>query len=321
VRALTMHFVAAMYGAWGRTFSSVGLNPLGPDWSTLAHNMLSRGQVHGDADYGAYDGTLDPDLIRNCMDAIYEWWVCNSNQDNYEVRLQGETIIFTKKEYQRALRILAIEFIHSIVILRRKMDHKVQGNPSGNPLTVVINTMVGFQYLSIAYFNLALKNGIVPRYRDFKRDIWLNVFGDDFTISMNEFTAQWYNTRAISQFLGEYGFDLTPATKSGEHEDKRLDELQFLKRKWVKSDLYPHRYKAPIDENTIYEYTNWIRRSPDNDEQTIIQLETALVECHMHGQSFYGRFREELNLYSKELGRRFPDEYEITDAVWNAQFE
>jgi len=321
VRALTMHFVASMYGAWGRSFSSVGLNPLGPDWSLLAHNMLSRGQVHGDADYGAYDGTLDPDLIRNCMDAIYEWWVFNSSEEFYEIRLQSGRVIFTKDEYKRALRILAVEFTHSIAILRRKMDYKVQGNPSGNPLTVVINTMVGFQYLSIAYMNLALRTGIVPKYRNFKRDIWLNVFGDDFTISMNEYTAQWFNTRTISQFLGEFGFELTPATKSGEHEDRTLEELQFLKRKWVRHDRNVHRYKAPIDENTVYEYTNWIRNGPDNMEQTIIQLETALTECHMHGQSFYDRFREELNRHSKDLGVHFPDEYEMIDTVWNAQFE
>lgn len=321
VRALTMHFVAAMYGAWGRSFSSVGLNPLGPDWTTLAHNMLSRGQVHGDADYGAYDGTLDPDLIRNCMDAIYEWWKYNSAEDYYEVRLQSGTITFSADEYHRALRILAVEFIHSVAILRRKVDYKVQGNPSGNPLTVVINTMVGFQYLSIAYMNLALRAGLVPKYRDFKRDIWLNVFGDDFTISMNEITAQWYNTRTISQFLGQFGFELTPATKSGEHEDKTLEQVQFLKRKWVKHEFYTHRYKAPIVEDTIYEYTNWIRKSPDDMEQTITQLETALGEAYMHGQRFYSIFRDELNQQSKQLGRIFPDEYDITDRVWLAQFE
>lgn len=321
VRMLTMHFTAAMYRASGKSFSSVGINPHGVGWTHVAQNMLRAGECHGDADYGRYDGTLDADLISSAMKSIGEWyWKKMKEGSHIEIRFDdGDVVEFDKDGYQRALQLLASEFVHTKQLLRRTLHQKVQGNPSGNALTVVLNTLVGYQYLAIAFIQLARTEKVIPRYAKWKEEVWINVYGDDFTISTRPSIWMWFNTSEIAKFMAQFGIELTPASKTGEHELKSIEEVQFLKRKWKRHPEFPDRFTAPIAKDTIYEMLNWMRKNDDPDKQLREQIDEALREAAAYDSGFYDTLLGQIR--QSEAPGSFPNEFGVLDCCWLGQFE
>jgi len=295
-RALTMHFTAAFYKAHATTYSSIGVDAHSPVWTEMMTKLLRVGARGGDGDYGQYDGTLDPDLIDDALELIADWTLhyCGNT---YKVQTNTEDIIFSAFEYKRALKILATEFVHTAQLVLNILHRKTQGNPSGNPLTVVLNTIVGMSYLMLAFMELSRRNNRLDlTTRDFNRLVAALIYGDDNIYSIDESIIDWYNPMTLSEFFAEHGIEYTTADKSGAAQSvKDVKDLRFLKRGWRPDEIYPKVLHAPIDTDTIYEMLNWIRECPNEREQMYVQIDTALREARAHGVKFFDSFREEIN--------------------------
>lgn len=344
-RALTLHFTAAFYANMGRSYSAVGVDPHSGSWTMFMQKLRKISHLGGDGDYGKYDGTLDPDLIMDAMDLIADWTISTWGIDDplkpkryhvYGSKPEND-VYFTPTEYKRALRILGVEFTHTTQIVFDLVHRKVQGNPSGNVLTVVLNTIVGAMYLRIAYLDLKrrldkdiqlafprndpwvlMPSVNFPSLRDYDREVKDWIYGDDNGYAISPTIVDWFNPKTLSDYFAEHGITYTTADKSGEEQAlKSLTELRFLKRGWKEDDDYPSVYRAPIDVDTIYELTNWIRECPDEDEQLETQVEGALREAWAHGKEFYVNFLAKCNAALRTVGmKEFANEYDMQTEHW-----
>lgn len=270
-----------------------------------------------------FDGTLDPDLIMVAMELMVDWAVANKGLP-YVIHdpASDKSITFSEFEYRRALRILGTEFIHTTQIVLNHLHRKTQGNPSGNVLTVVLNTMVNAMYLRLCWVELAASNDRLHlSLHWFQRYVSDKEYGDDNVISVHPDVQEWFHPGAIAEVLGMKGIEYTTAEKTGEQTLKDVDSLRFLKRGWRRDPVVTTLYHEPIDKDTIYELTNWIRECPDEDEQLIIQVREALSEARAHGFEFYDELRTQANeaFERAEIKHYFVDEFEELCDAWRAE--
>jgi len=92
-------------------------------------------------------------------------------------------------------------------------------NPSGWPLTVILNGIVNSLYMRYAYFHL----NPAKEVRSFKKNVALMTYGDDNSAGVSA-SAPWFNHTAISEVLSGIGVKYTMADKKTEsvpYSDRR----------------------------------------------------------------------------------------------------
>jgi len=324
-RMLTMDFVAAYMAAKGNFYSMVGIDISSPEWTKLYNRLRSVGIKGGDGDYSKYDGILDPDLMYAAMRLIAKWYDKYAPHGTY-LDFYGHEIFITSKQRSFILHLFAVEFVHSIQLVLDILHQKAQGNPSGNWLTVILNTIVGEFLLILSFLDIAQDTG---RYEYFSVEAYLEnirdaIFGDDNMFCATPAVLEWFNPLSLSVKLAEYGITYTTADKSGaDQSEKSVDDLRFLKCGFRPHEKYPEKKMANIDTDSIFELTNWIRECPDELEQTRVQLHEALRFSYYHGKMFYDEMRVRINDAIDQAGvdiQKFGDEYELLDAVFLSKF-
>jgi len=111
--------------------------------------------------------------------------------------------------------------------------------------------------------------------------------------------------------LAQYGIEYTAETKTGElYTVRKIVECTFLKNGFKRLEG-TSLWLAPIAQDTIYELTNWTRKSDDPLDQLHENIECAENFAFHHGREFYERFCEEVNDALRRRGlREHPFSYE-----------
>lgn len=255
-----------------------GIDPTGPEWSKLwmyFEEVSYRGFA---GDFSSFDGKLMPSLIIAAYEIIAGWY----------------------GEHKQVYDVLASETIHTMQMCLNTLYATHTGNPSGNPLTTVLNSMVNIMYMYIVYRRLSIQHD-ANEITNFDQNIRLMVFGDDNICTVSE-KAPWFNLSNVSTVFRQVGIDYGSAMKDGsEYGLKDIGELTFLKRGF-NIQFGRKRVMCPIDENTIGELTNWIRKGPDPDKLFYDNLENALDEAFFYGKDYYQDFYNRLNVTLKSSG-------------------
>lgn len=119
-------------------------------------------------------------------------------------------------------------------------------NPSGHPLTVIINCLVNSLYLRYCYFELNPKREVTS----FKKNVSLLTYGDDNAFGVSE-ESSWFNHTSISEHLLTIGVVYTMADKTSESVPFiHIRDVSFLKRTW-KWDDDVGAYLCPLEEDSI----------------------------------------------------------------------
>lgn len=120
-------------------------------------------------------------------------------------------------------------------------------NPSGHPLTVIINGVAGVLYMLYCFD--ALRPASIALHLFFFL-VALMTYGDDMAMGVCK-SIPWFNHTAIQHVLGEVGITFTMADKtSASREYIHIDECTFLKRAW-RWDHHVGAYLAPLEEDSI----------------------------------------------------------------------
>jgi hypothetical protein len=297
VRMVFQSFVSAMTANHNGSFSAVGINPYGPEWTQLYNYLREMGPSGIDFDYKEYDGRLDADCMMNTCEAINKWYRARMS-GLQEIRLfNGQVLLVTVEDLERIRRVLFTEFLHTEHVSFDCLYITCIGNPSGNPLTVVINTMVGRQYIVMAYYEL--RDTHVPQN---KWIIWKDepirmtareairpvCYGDDNLTAMHPMVSSWFHFENIRYFFEQYDIVITDAAKTGEVENlKPIEELRFLKNGFRPHPKYPSIKLASLDKKSIAELTNWVRQSDDPWEATRVNCENAVKFAYYHERDYY----------------------------------
>jgi hypothetical protein len=163
-------------------------------------------------------------------------------------------------------------------------------NPSGQPLTVVINSLVNSLYMRYAY--VGVRDDGVIGCDDFQKNVALMTYGDDNIMGVSA-SAPWFNHTAIQRELATIGVEYTMADKEAESVPYiSIDECSFLKRTWRwESEL--GAYAAPLDEESILKsLTVWVpSRTIDKYAQMVYVISAANSEYFFHGRTLFNERR------------------------------
>lgn len=247
---------------------AVGINPYSTEWTKLAHRLQKYGDFLVAGDFSNFDGSLLMQVLMKILDGINEW--------------------YDGSEEENLIRAALWEHIcNTDVLIRGHVIRQTHSQPSGNPLTVIINSLFNLIIMRVAYLLLKREMGLplVCDYRKFVSDI---VYGDDDAKNISEKIISWFNQQSITRILKTIGMTYTDETKSESGRPyKLLEEITFLKRYFVLQD--DGTYLAPMEVSNVLEITNWIKGGCVKLATMENCLQT-LMELGLHPKSIYDKW-------------------------------
>lgn len=304
-RKYFLSFAAFYYQNRLKTHSAVGINCEGPEWTTLWNKLREVGNKGFAGDYSCFDGKLDPDIMDAACDLINEWY--NDGPEAARVR-----------------KVLVNEMVHTVQLANNLVYIKHRGNPSGNPLTVILNTLVGAYYLRLAWRESCHKMGEVDlaHMRCYDKYVRDSIYGDDNIVAVHPEVQELFNAGIVHDILAAHHIEYTNADKGSTIVPLQpLEELTFLKRGFRTHHTRQYIKLAPISLTTIQELTNWIRRCEDPEAALQENVETAIRFAYHHGKEFFDKFIQDVNraLINQDLPA-CGDSYRDYDLAFVANF-
>ncbi len=169
-------------------------------------------------------------------------------------------------------------------------------NPSGQSLTVIINSLVNSLYLRYTYVILYREN--VDNFASdeeilasFQQHVMLFVYGDDNQISTD---LPWFNFANVQRVFQSVGITYTPPTKDDSTYDfMEMEDIDFLKRSY-KYDDNLQAIVAPLSIDSINKMlTTWVASDSVSPEvQALATISSAIREYFFHGREIFEEKRE-----------------------------
>lgn len=170
---------------------------------------------------------------------------------------------------------------------------EIQGNPSGHPLTVIINCLVNSLYMRYAFKHISHKP-----LKHFRKYVNLATYGDDNIMGVSDDCPDFNHTR-ISVIMKLIGVDYTMAEKEAQSIPYiHINDSSFLKRKFV-YDSDAEAIVCPLDHASIDKMltARLDEGVLDSRAHSICVIETALREYFFYGKE---KFEDRL-LFFKTL--------------------
>jgi len=203
---------------------------------------------------------------------------------------------FTPQEL-RAIYGIAIDVSFPLCNLQGVLLEFFGTNPSGHPLTVILNSIVNSLYMRYAYAKLN------PEEREcwsFKKYVNLLTYGDDNGMGVSK-EISWFNHTAIQSALSEIGVEYTMADKESESVPYiHISKFAFLKRSWRWEEEL-QLYVCPLEESSIHKsLTVWVPSGTiDKYKQMVDVIVSANSEYFFYGKEIFEKhhafFRELLS--------------------------
>lgn len=281
IRMYFLPFAAVVMRERVECESCVGVNPYSSEWTQMAMDLKLHGDNMVAGDFSNYDGSLTCQILVAICRSINEW--CDDGWDNRMIRST-----------------LWEHVVSADVMVRGDVIRQTHSQPSGNPLTVIINSIYNSVIMRVAYMSLKIVNGL-PAICDFRRFVKLLAYGDDNVLSVSSAIASWFNQITITEALKKLGMSYTDDQKriGMETPFRRLSEITFLKRYFRDSEDGWYRGAMPVQN--ILEMTNWVRGKLIK-QRTKENCEFALMELSYHSQQVYDMYSRLLRKECKLVG-------------------
>jgi len=240
---------------------AVGINAYSAEWSGLALHLMKKGPDVVAGDFSNYDGTLNPLIMYACLDLINEWY--DDGEENAKIR-----------------RVLFYEIVSSIHICGNIVYQWTHSQPSGNPLTTILNSMYNSLAARIIYIS------IFSEIQSFSHNVSMISYGDDNVLNISSDIIDLFNQETMTEAYRGIGMIYTDESKGKNRvlKSRKLAEVEFLKRKFVERH---GRYDAPLDLNAILEMVYWVRGDLEHDSLCVSNCDNAFVELCLHDRELF----------------------------------
>jgi hypothetical protein len=273
----------------GRGPIKCGINPHGPAWMRLRKSLSQEGGTMWCGDFSRFDQSIPEIVMRAAARFLAD--------------TAGGGIVRD---------ILLEEVINAHFAVGQRVYATLGMNPSGNPLTTILNSVVQYIVLYSAIKRICIRHSI-----EFDMlDCVFALYGDDNVV--------WV---PVPDFpLGElagtirdmFGMEYTAADKSDNIEPCSIDDVTFLGRKFVSR---PRHVDAPLDLDRIKEIMYWYQGGMDTRLNVLAsQAQSFMVELSHHGREVYEQYVKELrdhpftdNIDDSVVWRQY---HELLDARW-----
>lgn len=205
--------------------------------------------------------------------------------------------------------------VSPILLWQGHVLEAANGQPSGQPLTVEINSIVNSLLMRMTYFHIMDVHYPRLAKSNFRDYIRLATYGDDNLLGVDPSIPK-YNHTEIQSVLAHWGIKYTMADKEADSVPyQTLEQISFLKRSFV--DHPELGVVAPLEKESIVKgFYYWVR--PKNTPLNFPEQFEALVasqvrEAALHGREFYDAFCNGVRLL-QEGSLEMREEFHIN---WN----
>nr|UNY41973.1 MAG: polyprotein 1 [Picornavirales sp.] len=264
VRMYFMSFVSSVMENRIQNEVSVGVDPFSLEWSKIAESLQKFGNNIFAGDFTNFDGSLQQEVLWKICDIINDWY--DDGPENAQIR-----------------QVLWEEVCNSRVLVGDELIQQTHSQPSGNPLTVIVNSLYNQIVMRMAYLVCKAEEGLPPTC-DFRENVSLQCYGDDNVLNVSQRVSSWYNQERVTPALKTVGMTYTDEAKSGiSRKFTTLDNVSYLKRRFVRGDVH---YWAPLELSVVKEMVNWIH-GKERKKATAENVSTSLRELAQHGPKVY----------------------------------
>jgi hypothetical protein len=250
---------------------SIGTNPFSRDWMRTAKKLKKFGAAVFAGDFSKFDGTLNSCIMHAFVDIINEWY-----DDGPENALLRHTLF--------------LDIFNSLHLCGDQFYGCTHSQPSGNPITTILNSFYNSVSMRIAFYRCMRAAGLSGL--EFKDYVSMVSYGDDNVINFAMSIADWFNQNTVSKAYATFGMIYTDENKSGIMQDyKTLAEVGYLKRAFREDGGL---WFAPLDLGVCLEMCNWIRDCPNHEAATCENIEAACRELSVHSKSVFDEWAPKL---------------------------
>lgn len=255
--------------------SAVGVNAFSQQWEKIM-NHATKYAPDGKTilwDYSKYDVRMSSQMVVAVIASLIDLATCGK----YQVK------------HIRIMRAMSNDMAHPTIDYNGVLLQCYNMNPSGNPITVYINSIAGSLYVRLGFFNE------FPEEDDFRSCVAAITYGDDFFGSVLEEYRR-FNFYTYKEFLAKTGMKITLPDKSDDEVCfMDIKDSDFLKRK---SNFIPEigHSIGKLDENSIFKslHANLASKSCLPEEVSSSCIETAMHEWFAHGRELYNVRAEQM---------------------------
>lgn len=157
-------------------------------------------------------------------------------------------------------------------------------NPSGHPLTVIVNSLVNSLYMRYCYVILNPEHECVS----FQKNVHLFTYGDDNIMGVDP-ACNWFGHTGIQEQLSFIGVEYTMADKESKSVPfVNISDVQFLKRSW-RFDTDVGEFLCPLELSSIHKsLTTWLPSgSIDQYAQMVAVISSANSEFFFYGRDVF----------------------------------
>ncbi len=272
-----------------------GVNHASVAWQNIYTYLTQFGKdriVAGD--FKAFDKKMSACFILNAFKIIHRLCAASGN--------------FTEKDLKCIIGI-AYDTAFSFQNFNGDLIQFFGSNPSGHPLTVIINGMVNSLYMRYAY-SLANPAGHCD---DFKENVALMTYGDDNCMGVNK-NCNFFDHTVIQRQLSKIGVTYTMADKTSESIPfVNISDITFLKRAWrYEPEMGLH--VSPLEEDSIAKslLVQVRSKSVTPEKQMVDAMNSAHHEYFLYGRE---KFDEMSALFQRAIR-----EYQLDIYVEDSMF-
>lgn len=284
---------------------AVGVNCQGPEWAQLQQHITKYGVSRILAgDYSKYDLRMAAQLMFAAFRILINIAEASGNYTAEDLKV---------------MRGIATDVCYPVMAYNGTLLELTGSNPSGQNLTVYINSIVN---------SLLFRSGFFHIYPDtkskFREACALMTYGDDAKSSVRK-GFDLFNHISLAKFLEERDMVFTMPDKTSEPTEYMMDEeCDFLKRK----NIYNPDVKLPfgaLDESSIFKSLHATLRSKflSKEEQAAQNIGGALREWFAHGKDVYETRRAQMKEVCERAELQVDDvdvSYEERLMRWKQQY-
>lgn len=267
-------FFSAFQSAGLKVGSGIGINVFGHGMNDIAEKLLSRGTSILTGDYKAFGPRVMAEVTARVARVVNNWYDHHAGRDD---------------EANRVRSCLFEELISCYHVAGDLVYRTICGNPSGNPFTAPLNTLVALMYLRVVW-QLVFKKSTTASLSYFHKYFTYVCYGDDFIGSIHDSLKESWNTETMSSVFAKYGIVFTDVGKTGNIvKYASLQEASFLKCTFGR---HPTRnmWIALLDKTVIEDIVSWYRKPCPNMNEYLVQVADQVIRfSFFHGVEYYNR--------------------------------
>jgi hypothetical protein len=272
-----------------RNGSAIGVNPHSMEWDTIV-KLLREKLSFNAGDFARYDTSLQRLVMMEICEAINRWY--DDGPENAMIR-----------------RTLFLEIVNSKHIYGKTIYEWLGSEPSGHPLTAVLNTLYTLTFFRLTYGETNPKGFLaMVEYDD---HVYTIALGDDHINAVDEYAREFFTPHAIKLVAEKYGMSYTTADKQEITPTtplQALEDVVFLKRS-IRKEPMADRYVAPHDLDSLLEMSLWVRGKTDQErrQNSMSTFDQMMHELSLHSEEVYDLWAPKLlSAYESEFRVPFP---------------